>query len=236
MSEQRLSNLRNGELVSQSTAQHSLDNQELVAFYRAAGFGGRVGWGSKAAVLVIDMAGNWTEPDAMIGSDLAGVTKAIKTVLTAARDHDVPVLFTTMAYDPTMSDVSRVSRLKTPHAEKMIRGDAATQVIAELERRDDEPLIEKPRASAFRNTNLISILVDQGIDTVVIVGCSTSGCIRATAESALDLGFHALVPAEAVGDRSPSAHTANLFDIDQRYADVISVDEVVRHFAATRQS
>jgi nicotinamidase-related amidase len=212
---------------------HSLDNSELVAFYRAAGFGGRVGWGSKAAVLVIDMAGNWTEPDAMIGSDLGGVTAQIKKVITAARNNDVPVLFTTMAYDPAMSDVSRVSRLKTPHADKMIRGDQSTQVIAELDRRDDEPLIEKPRASAFRNTNLISILVDRGIDTVVIVGCSTSGCIRATAEGAVDLGFHALVPAEAVGDRSPSAHTANLFDIDQRYADVVSVDHVVEHFESS---
>ncbi|SDT18227.1 isochorismatase family protein [Microlunatus soli] len=218
--------------MTQNNTTHSLDNRELVDFYRQAGFGGRVGWGSRPAVLVIDMAGNWTEPEAMIGSDLGGVTQQISRVLTSARDNSVPVLFTTMAYDAAMSDVSRVSRLKTPHAEKMIRGEQATQVIAELERRADEPLIEKPRASAFLNTNLISILVDRGIDTVVIVGCSTSGCIRATSESALDLGFHAIVPAEAVGDRSPSAHTANLFDIDQRYADVVPVEDVIQHFAS----
>lgn len=222
--------------MTQSNMTHSLDNAELVDFYRQAGFGGRVGWGSKAAVLVIDMAGNWTEPDAMIGSDLGAVTQQVGTVLTAAREHGIPVLFTTMAYDRAMSDVTGVSRLKTPHAEKMVRGEPTTQVIAELDRRSDEPLIEKPRASAFLNTNLISILVDQGIDTVVIVGCSTSGCIRATSESALDLGFHAIVAAEAVGDRSPSAHTANLFDIDQRYADVMSVDDVVKHFETSAQS
>lgn len=210
---------------------HALSNEALVEQYRNAGFGGRVGWGKKAAVLVIDMAGTWTNPDAMIGSNLEGVTGQIKTVLDAARDAGAPVLFTTMAYDPTYSDVTQVSRLKTPHSSTMLRGEGAADVIPELERRPDEALIEKPRASAFLNTNLISVLVDRGVDTVVVVGCSTSGCIRSTCESAVDLGFHALVPQEAVGDRSESAHIANLFDIDQRYADVITVDDVVKHFA-----
>lgn len=222
-------------MVLESSA-HNLDNPELVQLYKDAGFGGRVGWGRKAAVLVIDMAGTWTEPDAMIGSDLRVVTAEIKKVLDAARASDTPVIFTTMAYDPSYSDVTTVSRLKTPHAEKMLRGTESAEVIAELERRPDEALVEKPRASAFRNTNLISILVDQGIDTVVVVGCSTSGCIRSTCESAVDLGFHALVPREAVGDRSESAHIANLFDIDQRYADVITVDDVIEHFAAGEQA
>jgi nicotinamidase-related amidase len=185
-------------------------------------------------VLVIDMAGTWTEPDAMIGSDLGMVTKEIRRVLDAAREAGAPVLFTTMAFDPAHSDASRVSRLKTPHLDKMVRGEESSFVVPELDRRADEPLIEKPRASAFRNTNLISLLVDQGVDTVVVVGCSTSGCIRATCESALDLGFHAIVPAEAVGDRSASAHTANLFDIDQRYADVMPIEDVLQHFADLR--
>lgn len=209
---------------------HTLSNKALVEQYRRAGFGGRVGWGSKAAVLVIDMAGTWTEPDVMIGSDLGNVTTTIKNILDVARETNVPVIFTTMAYDPSFSDVTKVSRLKTPHAEQMIRGEQSADIVPELERRANEALIEKPRASAFRNTNLVSILVDQGIDTVVVVGCSTSGCIRSTCESAVDLGFHAIVPAEAVGDRSSSAHTSNLFDIDQRYADVVTTDEVLEHF------
>jgi nicotinamidase-related amidase len=213
---------------------HSLSNTELVEQYRRAGFGGRVGWGKKAAVLVIDMAGTWTEPEAMIGSDLGHVAATIKSILDAARETNVPIIFTTMAYDPSFSDVTKVSRLKTPHAEQMIRGEQSADIIPDLERRPNEALIEKPRASAFRNTNLVSILVDQGIDTVVVVGCSTSGCIRSTCESAVDLGFHAIVPAEAVGDRSSSAHASNLFDIDQRYADVVTVDEVLEHFRAQK--
>lgn len=209
---------------------HSLDNAELIEFYRNAGFGGRVGWGRKAAVLVIDMAGNWTEPDAMIGADMTKVLPEVKKVLDAARGAGAPVFFTTMVYDPTQSDLTTVSNLKTPHTKEMVRGAGSGDVVAELERRRDEALIEKPRASAFLNTNLISLLVDQGVDTVVVVGASTSGCIRATCESAIDLGFHALVPKEAVGDRSASAHVANLFDIDQRYADVITVEDVVQKF------
>src|SRR5690625_2955772 len=207
---------------------HSLENAELVAQYEKAGFGGRVGWGDRAAVLVIDMAGAWTHPGEQIASDLSEVVRSIQRVLKVARERDdVPVVFTTMAYDESYSNLPMVTQLKTPHSRKMIRGSERTQLIREMDRRDHEALVEKPRASAFFNTNLLSLLVAEKIDTVVIVGCSTSGCIRATAESAHDFGFHAIVPVEAVGDRSPSAHTANLFDINARYADVVPLDEVL---------
>lgn len=216
-----------------STDTHSLDNPELLAQYRAAGFAHPVGFGERVAVLVIDMAGAWTSPDEQIGSDLGAVTEAIQQVLAAARTRDdVPVIFTTMAYDASGSDLPVVTRLKTPHSLEMVRGSARTQLIPEMDRRPGEALVEKPRASAFFNTNLLSILVAQGIDTVVVVGCSTSGCIRSTCESALDLGFRAIVPAEAVGDRSASAHTANLFDINARYADVLPLAEVLEHLKA----
>lgn len=209
---------------------HSLDNPDLLAQYRDAGFANPVGWGDRVAVLVIDMAGAWASPEEMIGSDLSGVTEAIREVLAAARARDdVPVIFTTMAYDESGADLPEVTRLKTPHSLEMVRGSDRTRLIPEMERRPDEALVEKPRASAFFNTNLLSILISQKIDTVVVVGCSTSGCIRSTCESALDLGFHAIVPAEAVGDRSHSAHIANLFDINARYADVLPLSEVVEH-------
>lgn len=208
--------------------EHSLDNPALTAQYTAAGFSGRVGWGERAAVLVIDMAGAWTRTDETIGSDLGAVTASIQEVLAAARARDdVPVIFTTMAYDRSGSDLPLVTRLKTPHSVEMVRGSERTALIPEMGRLPHEALIEKPRASAFLHTNLLSVLVSQRIDTVIIVGCSTSGCIRSTAESALDLGFRAIVPAEAVGDRSASAHVANLFDIDARYADVVPVAEVI---------
>ncbi|GIH65018.1 isochorismatase family protein [Microbispora siamensis] len=209
---------------------HGLGNRDLLDQYLAAGFAGRVGWGERVAVLVIDMAGAWTRPDEMIGANLDGVLDNIRRLLEVVRERDdIPVVFTTMAYDETYSDLPLVTRLKTPHSERMIRGSERVRLVPELDRRPHEALIEKPRASAFFNTNLLSILVAQRIDTVIVVGCSTSGCIRSTCESALDYGFRAIVPAEAVGDRSASAHEANLFDINARYADVLPIDEVIDH-------
>ncbi|MFD0662802.1 isochorismatase family protein [Thermocatellispora tengchongensis] len=166
----------------------------------------------------------------MIGSDLGAVLGNIRRLLDVVRQRDdVPVVFTTMAYDASYSDLPVVTRLKTPHSERMIRGSERVRLVPELERRPHEALIEKPRASAFFNTNLLGILIAQGIDTVVVTGCSTSGCIRSTCESALDYGFRAIVPAEAVGDRSASAHEAGLFDINARYADVLPIEEVIAH-------
>jgi maleamate amidohydrolase len=208
---------------------HSHENPALREQYRKAGFGGRVGWGERPAVLVIDMAGAWTHPDEQIGSDLSSVLKNIKTLLAVARRKGLPIYFTTMAYDRAMREAGEVALRKLPHLQKMIRGSKRVQLEPSLERREHEPLIEKPRASAFMSTNLLSELTSDRVDTTIIVGCSTSGCIRATAESAFDLNYHAIVPREAVGDRSPSAHAGSLFDIDMRLADVMPLAEVLDH-------
>lgn len=213
---------------------HSLGNDTLLQQYRRAGFAGHVGWGERPALLVIDMAGAWTKPAEELGSDLAQVTEAIKTLLAVVRRRqDIPVVFTTMAYDASFADLPMVTRLKTPHSEKMIRGSERVRLIAELDRRAHEAIVEKPRASAFFNTNLFSILVSKKVDTVIVTGCSTSGCIRSTCESALDYGLHAIVPEEAVGDRSATAHAANLFDINARYADVLPLADVLAHLETT---
>jgi nicotinamidase-related amidase len=103
-----------------------------------------------------------------------------------------------------------------------------------LERRPEEPLLVKPRASAFWGTPFDSYLVGRGIDTLIITGCSTSGCIRATAESALNLNLHTIVVREAVGERSAIAHETNLVDIDMRYADVVGIEEVIAYLERSR--
>lgn len=214
---------------------HSLSNRALREQYRFAGFGGRVGWGERPAVLVIDMARAWVDPSEQLGSDLDAVAKEISRVLGIARAIPLPVFFTTMAYDPE-SEIGEVLKRKTPHCMTMIRGSANVELIGELERRPGEALIEKPHASAFFGTNLLSILVGQGIDTVVVVGCSTSGCIRSTCESAFNCGMRAIVPRQAVGDRSPSGHEAALFDIDNRFADVCEMGDVLAHLEQLRGS
>jgi nicotinamidase-related amidase len=213
---------------------HSLSNEQLREQYRAAGFAGRVGWGERPAVLVIDMAGAWTTPGEQLGSDLQGVARQIARILDVARERgDMPIYFTTMAYDPELKELGEIVRRKTPHTELMVRGSDRVQLIPELGRRPDEPFIEKPRASAFFGTNLLSMLISERVDTTIIVGCSTSGCIRATAESAFNNNFHAIIPAEAVGDRSWSAHEGALFDIDARLGDVMPIDDVLAHLQET---
>lgn len=211
--------------ISETT--HNLDNAELRQFYENAGFRGRVGWGERPALLVIDMAGAWTSPDEQIGTDLSGVEDSIVDLLAEARRAGLPIIFTTMAWDPSLSEIGEVVKRKTTHSVHMLHGSDRVELRPQMQRRDDEPLVVKPRASAFFGTNVDGMLISAKADTVIVVGCSTSGCIRATAESAFNRGFHVIVPAEAVGDRSQTAHEGNLFDIDARYGDVEPVDSVL---------
>lgn len=215
-----------------TTYEHSLENPALREFYANAGFAGRVGWGERPALLVIDMAGAWTNPDAQIGSDLTAVENNIVELLTVARAKGLPIIFTTMAWDPSFAEIGEVVRRKTPHSEKMLIGSENVTLRPTMARQSHEPLVVKPRASAFFGTNVEAMLTSAKVDTTIVVGCSTSGCIRATAESAFNRGYHVIVPAEAVGDRSASAHAANLFDIDARYADVEPVEDVLRTLSA----
>jgi len=213
--------------VAISETTHTLENVELKKFYDAAGFRGRVGWGERPALLVIDMAGAWTSPTEQIGTDLSAVEGHIVDLLAEARRAGLPIIFTTMAWDPSLSEIGEVVRRKTTHSVHMLQGSDRVALRPQMERRADEPLVVKPRASAFFGTNVDGMLISAKADTVIVVGCSTSGCIRATAESAFNRGFHVIVPAEAVGDRSQSAHDGNLFDIDARYGDVEPVANVL---------
>jgi len=139
-----------------------------------------------------------------------------------------------MAYDADLNEAPATLRAKLPSTRWLVRGSEWVQLEPALERQPDEPLIEKQRASAFFGTSLLSQLVARGVDTTIIAGCSTSGCIRATAEGCFNNGFRAVVVREAVGDRSPSAHQANLFDIDARYADVVSLDHALDYLVSLR--
>lgn len=217
--------------------QHSLSNKALRKQYEDAGFGGRVGWGQRPALLVIDMAKAWIDRDEQLGANVDTVLNSILKLLETVRGyHNIPIIFTTMAYDPSLLDAGPVVRRKTPHSELMIQGADRVQLAPQLDRRTVEPLVEKPRASAFFATNLLSMLVGASVDTVIVVGVSTSGCIRSTCESAFNHNFHAIVPMDAVGDRSHTAHEAALMDIDARMADVVSVQEVLDHLESSPTS
>lgn len=200
-------------------------------YYMQRGFGGRVGFGARPALAVIDMAKAWIDQTAPIGSDnVEKIVRPILKLLGTARAAGIPILFTTMAFDPGGSESSGPVGRKLLHMSERrstIRGEASVEIDPRLERRSDEVLIEKQRASAFWGTAFGAHLIRHGVDTLIIVGCSTSGCIRATAESAHNENYHAIVVADAVGDRHMLAHECNLTDIDLRYADVLHSADVI---------
>ncbi|PZQ47274.1 MAG: hypothetical protein DI556_17525 [Rhodovulum sulfidophilum] len=205
-------------------------------FYVRHGFGGRNGFGKRPAVVVIDLAGSWLDPKkSQHGTTrLESVVTRTCDILAAARAAGHPVFFTTMRPDPV--DVKGPIGAKLPQMRSGAANPLADQ-MAELDprlgRRDDEPLFNKPRASAFYGTPFDAYLNARGVDTLIITGCSTSGCVRATAESAHNRNLHGIVVRDAVGERSPIAHEANLTDIDLRYADVVDGAEVIAYLAAT---
>jgi maleamate amidohydrolase len=206
--------------------EHSLSNQELRDWYVTRGFGGRVGFGERPAVLAIDVARGWLDPDVDLGSEQSAVLDAIVDVLGVARDVEIPIFFTTMGFREDAADAGEVYLKKLSLTHTQVRDSKAMELHPVLERRPEERVIVKPRASAFFGTNLLAQLISLGVDTTIVIGLSTSGCIRATCESAFNYGYHTIIPQETVGDRCRSAHEAALFDIDARLADVMPLAEV----------
>ena len=137
------------------------------------------------------------------------------------------MLYTTVGYaDDGLADAGTWSR-KQRGLSTLRLGTPAVEIDARVAAEPGEAVILKKYASGFFGTDLASRLTSAGIDTLVLAGCTTSGCVRATAVDAVQLGFRPMVVREAVGDRSPAAHEQSLFDLDQKYADVVALDEAL---------
>ncbi|VEF46540.1 isochorismatase hydrolase [Bacillus freudenreichii] len=190
------------------------------------GFGHKSGLGSKPAIIVVDFMKGFTDRNSPLGSDLEMEIYASKQLLDTARKKSILTVFTTVSYEGNFKDGAYFIQ-KVPALKILTEGSEMTKIDARLERNpNSEPLITKKFASAFFGTNLASILAYERIDTTIIIGCTTSGCVRATAVDALQHGYRVIIPRECVGDRSKSAHEANLYDIQTKYGDVIDVETV----------
>lgn len=201
--------------------------------YKRARLGQRLQLGVKPAVLVVDFSCGFTDTDCSVGSDLSAEVAATKRLADLARATDVPVIFTTIAYEADFDDAG-IWLQKMPGLAELRLGSPWVAINPRLERREDEPLIVKKGASAFFGTNLSAQLTARGIDTVLLCGATTSGCIRATAVDLLQHGFPTLVPRECVGDRAQAPHEGNLFDIQAKYADVVTLDEALAYLDRVR--
>ena len=200
---------------------------------RHDGFHGRAGFGRRPALVVVDVNRGFTDPASPLVCELDDVVEAIARRLVGFRAAGLPVAFTTVAYDDEGKQAAAVFIEKIPALLALEAGSAWTEIDPRIAPQGDEPVLTKLWASAFHGTPFASFLTAHGCDSLVVTGASTSGCIRATAVDALQHGFRVLVPRGAVGDRNPAAHEANLYDIDTKYGDVVSTDEVLAAIGAT---
>ena len=203
-------------------------SDETGRIYERARLGGSVTLGTRPVVLVVDFSRGFTDPECTMGSDLTGEVMATTRLLAAAREKGLPVIFTTIGFEANLKDGSLWLQ-KAPGLAELQIGGKWVDIDPRLERRENEVVILKKGASAFFGTNLPSILVSQGVNTVVLCGATTSGCIRATAVDLLQHGYPTLVPRECVGDRARGPHEANLLDIQAKYADVVPLEDALSY-------
>jgi maleamate amidohydrolase len=205
-----------------------MSDEQAREVYEKAGLGQAVTRGQRPAVVVIDFTCGFTDPECTLGADMSAEVEATKRLLDAAREKGVPIVYTTIGFERSGKD-GGLWLQKVPALGDLELGGRWVDIDPRLERRDDEPIVVKKGASGFFGTNLASILVSQNVDTVILCGATTSGCVRATAIDLLQYGWPTLVPRECVGDRAQAPHEANLFDIQAKYADVVPLEDALAY-------
>lgn len=208
-------------------------SKDLQADYQSAGFGGTLALGRRPALVIIDFVRAYLDPTSPLYAGVEDALSACVQLLATARQAQIPVLHTNVAFTPGGVDGGVFFR-KVPALRAYERGSPMGEFAQGLEPRPDEPVITKQYASAFFGTSLASTLTASGIDTVLIAGLSTSGCVRASTVDAMQHGFIPVVVREAVGDRDPAPHAANLFDLQAKYAEVRSLAEVTDYLQRLR--
>lgn len=206
-------------------------SSEMDRFFKERGFGLKIGYGEQPALVVIDLVQGFTDPDLPLGADLSSQLAETRRLLDAARSAEIPVYYTTVAYDERDLRDAGIWAKKMAGIMTLRTGMPEVEVDPSLGRLPGEPLIVKKYASAFFGTDLLSRLNSLRIDTLLIAGCTTSGCVRATAVDAVQNGFRPMVVQEAVGDRSQAAHDQSLFDLNAKYADVVGVEDVLGYLS-----
>ncbi|HAT5013873.1 N-carbamoylsarcosine amidohydrolase [Serratia marcescens] len=202
-------------------------NDTLSDNYRGV-WGQRIGFGRRPALLAIDfMQAYTTEGAPLFAPGVVSAVEESRELLACARRTGIPVIHTHIRYHAGHFADGGLWVKKAPVMKDMVEGNPLAAFCPPVAPLGDEVVLSKQYASAFFGTALASLLVAQGIDTLLMIGCSTSGCIRASAVDAVQHGFRAMVVRECVGDRHPGPHEANLFDIDSKYGDVVHKREAL---------
>jgi maleamate amidohydrolase len=194
--------------------------------YRAQGFGGQVGIGARPALCIVDFVNGFVDPAIFGGGNIAEAVAKTVALLAAARARRLPVAFSRVVYAEDGSDDCAFVR-KVPALASLTEHAPASQIVAQLAPKLDETILRKTQPSAFFGTGYAEQLRQRGVDTVIVAGCTTSGCVRATVVDAMSHDFRTIVARDCVGDRSVAAHDANLFDMEQKYADLMDANAIV---------
>jgi maleamate amidohydrolase len=205
---------------------------EDVAGYAKGDHGGRLGFGQWPAVVVVDFTNAFVDPSYPLAAGDSGAIAVQHTrqVLDAARAIGAPVLFTRLSPVPlTNPAVGSISRKRIASTQKVLGLPGGNELAEALGRRDDEPIFEKTAASAFVGTDVLKTLIYHRVDTVIMAGAATSGCVRASVVDAAAYNYYVVVPEQCVSDRSLTSHQLSLFEMDQKYGDVVDIAEVLEY-------
>ena len=194
--------------------------------YQKQGFGNSSGIGQSPALLVVDFINGFANPDQFGGGNIGEAIENTWELLAACRKLGLPVAFTRVVYADDGSDAG-VFTLKAPTLKQLTETAFGSQIVDELTPWDGEYIVRKTQPSAFFGTNLTAWLVSKGVDTVITTGCTTSGCIRASVTDSMSYNFKTVVATDCVGDRALGPHEANLFDMQQKYADLMTSAEII---------
>lgn len=200
---------------------------EESTFFAERGFGRRIGFGERAALLAVDYMKAFTDPSMPLGAKLDDEIAATNRLIDAAHEHTIPVLYSVAWYDEDGFKDAGLWAMKQGGIATLKAGSSAVELDPRLHRVPADIVLLKKYASCFYGTDIVARLNSRRVDTLIIAGCTTSGCVRATAVDALQNGFRPIIAREAVGDRSRAAHEQSLFDLDQKYGDVMAVDEIL---------
>ena len=198
--------------------------------YRRQNLGHSSGVGRRCGLVLVDFVNAFVDAAQFGGPHIVAAVHATVPLLAAFRRHGLPVVHTRVVFADDGSNTN-VFCLKVPPLAQLTEHAHGSQTVAELAPQPGELVLRKTSASAFFSTGLSEWLHLRGVDTAVIVGCTTSGCVRATVVDAMQFNLRTIVVEDCVGDRAPEPHQANLFDMRQKYADVMLRDEFLAHLA-----
>ena len=202
-------------------------SEELTENYRGA-FDGSLGFGKAPALILVDFVEAYFDKDSPLYAGVADALSSALRIRDVARAAGIPVIYTNVVYQEGGADGGVFYR-KVPALEVFVSGNPLGGWPEDLEPEDGELVISKQYPSAFFGTSLAETLEEKGIDTLIITGVTTSGCVRATCVDAMSNGFIPIVVADACGDRHTAPHEANLFDMNAKYADVVDEHTVIEH-------